>query len=93
MLPQYTLISAFQDSRFAPIKLTDFEGLDVSVSLLVDFITRKDPYDWKVGTHGINMKLKKGGIQYSSTFLPEVAEEQGWDKKETLKNLLYKAGC
>lgn len=29
---------------------------------------------------------------YSSTFLPEVASEQGWTKKETIKHLLQKSG-
>ena len=40
------------------------------------------------GKHGII--LKKGFHQ--ATFLPEVATEQGWTKKETLEVLCRKAG-
>ena len=32
------------------------------------------------------------GKQRSSTFLPSVAPEQGWDKETTLKHLVKKAG-
>ncbi len=32
------------------------------------------------------------GNIYSSTFLPEVAEEEEWDKKTTLKYLIRKSG-
>jgi hypothetical protein len=32
------------------------------------------------------------GVDYSATFLPEVAEEEGWDQRTTLKYLVRKAG-
>lgn len=47
------------------------------------FLTR-----WKLGTNGIRLAYK--GL--SATFLPEVAEEQGWTHTETVVNLLRKAG-
>lgn len=31
-------------------------------------------------------------MEYSSTFLPEVASEEGWDQRRTLRELLRKAG-
>ena len=34
----------------------------------------------------------KYGREYSATFLPEVAEEEGWDQRETLEELVMKAG-
>jgi AMMECR1 domain-containing protein len=39
--------------------------------------------DWEIGKHGIS--LRAGA--YSSTFLPEVAGEQGWSKEDTIKHL------
>jgi AMMECR1 domain-containing protein len=32
------------------------------------------------------------GNEYSSTFLPEVAQDEEWDKKTTLKYLIRKSG-
>ena len=45
-----------------------------------------------MGKHGIEIDFKVKGCPYSGTFLPEVAEEQGWDQRETLENLIQKAG-
>jgi len=47
----------------------------------VNFKKIEDPLDWEVGTHGIEVDWGRGK---SSTFLPEVAEEQGWSKEETM---------
>lgn len=62
------------DTRFSPIKLSELKDLDVAVSLLVDY-EPCSALDWQVGTHGIIIKYKGR----SAVFLPEVAEEQGWD--------------
>ena len=49
--------------------------------------------DWVVGTHGIDIEFEDDkGQLFSSTFLPEVAEDEGWDKRTTLKYLVEKAG-
>ena len=59
---------------------------------MVNFEQAKNPYDWEVGKHGIDIKFKdEEGIFHSATYLPEVAEEQGWDQKTTLKHLVRKA--
>ena len=55
VLPQYTLISAFQDDRFDPISIDEVEQLTVAVSLLVNFQKNKKAYDWQVGKHGIEI--------------------------------------
>ena len=88
-LPKYALISSLKDSRFSPVKKEELPKLSVAVSLLVDFEDAKDVYDWEVGIHGIEIFYEN----YSATFLPEVAPEQGWDKKTTLVSLLKKSGC
>ncbi len=91
-LPLYSLISAFKDTRFPPISLREIPMLTCTVSLLQNFEQIKDPLDWVVGKHGIQIKFKAKGQSYSATFLPEVAPEQGWDQKQTISQLLRKAG-
>ena len=54
-------------------------SLGVAVSLLTQFEDMAHPMDWEVGKHGIEIDFRHGGRKYSGTFLPEVAEEQGWD--------------
>ena len=92
-LIRYTFISAFKDSRFNPISKDEVKNLNCEVSLLVQFEKAKSPIDWVVGTHGIDIDFKdQKGNSYSATFLPEVAEEEGWDQKTTLQFLIRKAG-
>ena len=91
-LKAYTIISS-KDSRFPhPIQLKELPNLNCEVSLLVNFEEAKNPYDWVVGTHGIDIEFEdEEGRMHSATYLPEVAEEQGWDQKTTLKHLVRKA--
>lgn len=88
----YALVSAFDDSRFPAISVSELRQLSVSVTLLDNFIPIDDPADWEIGVHGLKVKFNANGRHYLGTFLPVVAEEQEWDKKETLWNLLRKAG-
>jgi AMMECR1 domain-containing protein len=66
--------------------------LNCGVSLLTQFEGVDNPLDWEVGKHGIEIEFEHRNKYYSSTFLPEVAEEQNWDQKETLIYLVDKAG-
>ncbi|ODV83899.1 hypothetical protein CANARDRAFT_29624 [[Candida] arabinofermentans NRRL YB-2248] len=86
---EYSLIAAFEDTRFEPIKLKELPKLSCSVTLLKNFEIRSDPLDWELGKHGIRIIING---KRSATFLPEVAEEQGWSKEETLQHLVRKAG-
>ena len=70
-------------------------SLRVSVSLLVQYETCHDCYDWIIGQHGIIIKLTlptNPTTVYSATFLPEVAAQQSWDHNTTLRQLIYKSG-
>lgn len=66
--------------------------LQVGLSLLVNFNEIVDPLDWQVGKHGVEISFKKYNRNYSATFLPEVAHEEGWDQIQTLEELVEKAG-
>ena len=49
--------------------------------------------DWEVGKHGIMIDFEVDDREFHATFLPEVASEEGWDQKTTLRYLVRKAGC
>ncbi|KAK7433380.1 hypothetical protein QQZ08_000320 [Neonectria magnoliae] len=91
-IPEYSLVSALQDSRFPPIRKAELPTLQVAVTLLTDFEEVDDKYDWDVGVHGLRLSFYDRGRRYGSTYLPDVAAEQGWTKDETLFSLIRKAG-
>lgn len=91
-LAEYALISALQDSRFPPIRKPELPTLQVAVTLLTDFEEVDDVYDWEIGVHGIRLSFHDRGRRYGSTYLPDIASEQGWTKDETLFSLIRKAG-
>lgn len=93
-LQEYSLTSALQDTRFRPIRLTELPQLSCSVSLLTDFEDAEDYLDWEIGRHGVWIEFKLPGQRRpeTATFLPEIASEQGWDKRETIDHLLRKGG-
>ena len=91
-LPEYALISALHDSRFTPISRRELPRLQVAVTLLTDFEEVSDPYDWVVGVHGVRLSFTDRGRRYGSTYLPDVASEQGWSREEALFSLTRKAG-
>ncbi|CAH2354383.1 uncharacterized protein CLIB1423_16S01464 [[Candida] railenensis] len=88
---KFALTAAFDDHRFPQISSSELPRLDVSVTLLDNFEEISSYEDWTVGEHGLKVYIKLGGQHFSGTFLPSVAEEQGWDKKTTLWYLLKKA--
>jgi len=91
-LPRYALISATEDYRFTSIKKSELSTLEVCVTLLTDFENAKDAMDWELGKHGLRLSFRVNGKRYGSTYLPDVAPEQGWDKEETIVSLMRKAG-
>jgi AMME syndrome candidate gene 1 protein len=91
-IPKYALKAAFKDSRFAPIDASELQQLSVKVSLLTNFHEIADPLDWEVGKHGIEIEFSADGEEFRGTYLPEVAEKQGWDQIMTLASLTKKAG-
>ena len=93
-LGKYALISAFEDDRFEePINKNELKNLNCEVSLLIKFEKVEDVMDWEIGKHGIDIEFEDNkGNSFNSTFLPEVASDEGWDQRTTLKYLVQKAG-
>jgi uncharacterized protein (TIGR00296 family) len=75
-----------------PINAKEVPSLECSVTLLTDFEPIKDPMDWQIGKHGLRINFTHSGRRYGSTYLPDVAKEQGWTKDETMVSLMRKAG-
>lgn len=91
-LKTYALISALEDHRFKPISAREIPSLECKVTLLTDFEDAPDKMAWEVGKHGIRVSFTHKGKRYGSTYLPDVAREQGWTKEEALISLMHKAG-
>jgi len=91
-LRSYALTSAFDDTRFLPITLRELPSLECGVTLLTNFESAADPMDWELGKHGLRISFTYHSRRYGSTYLPDVAREQGWTKEETVISLMRKAG-
>lgn len=94
MLRRYSLHSAFRDSRFDPVEADELPLLRVGLSIITDVEPAPGGWrDWEVGKHGIIIDFGGAdGREYGGTFLPMVAEENGWDHKTTVDRLVRKAG-
>jgi len=79
--------AAFHDPRFPPVTPSEFEKIDIEISILSPF-REAALEEIVVGKHGV--LLEKDGR--SAVFLPQVAAEQGWDKETMLHELCRKAG-
>lgn len=84
--------SAFDDTRFPPISQPELPTLEAAVTFLTDFTPISDPFNWTIGTHGLRISFTYHTRRYNATYLPNVAEEQGWNREETVVSLMRKAG-
>nr|OQO21030.1 hypothetical protein B0A51_08390 [Rachicladosporium sp. CCFEE 5018] len=92
-LRSYALTSALEDPRFPPIPASLLPSLSAHVTLLTNFSSPShDPLAWTLGQHGIRINFYERSRRLSSTYLPDVAPEQGWDKEEAVVSLMRKAG-
>ncbi|KAG5470459.1 hypothetical protein LSCM1_01703 [Leishmania martiniquensis] len=82
------IAAAFQDSRFPKVRGEELPTLRCCFSLLHTFEQCSAWNDWEIGKHGLVADYDG----YSATYLPSVAEEQGWNHRETLVSLMEKAG-
>jgi AmmeMemoRadiSam system protein A len=80
--------AAFEDYRFSPITKEEFPYINIEISVLTE------P---KLINHISEFELSRDGIiltvdYHRSVFLPQVADETGWNKDELLTALSHKAG-
>jgi AmmeMemoRadiSam system protein A len=80
--------SAFEDDRFYPITIIDYEDISLELSILSLPKPIKSLTEIKLGTHGLILKHAKG----NAVFLPHVASSNNWDINRTIYELMKKAG-
>ena len=72
--------AAFSDPRFPPLSRKEAPKVEIEISVLSPLKKIDSPEEFKLGRDGIYMI--KG--YHHGTFLPQVAEETGWDTEEFL---------
>ncbi|KAL8593820.1 hypothetical protein ACOMHN_064017 [Nucella lapillus] len=92
-LADMAIDSAIRDRRYAAISMQEVPELVCSLSILLRFEQAQHCFDWEVGVHGIRIFLQTPQGTLSSTFLPEIASDNGWTQLQTIDELLKKAGC
>ena len=85
---EMAIAAAFQDSRFKPVTQSELDDLDIEISVLTPLQKIAGVEEITVGEHGIYIiKDYNSGL-----LLPQVATEQGWDRKTFLEHTCTKAG-
>jgi MEMO1 family protein len=82
------LRAALNDTRFPPVELEELSHLEIEISVLTPRKPIANSEEIVVGRDGVY--LTKGGK--SAVFLPQVAEENHWNRSEMLDHLCTKAG-
>jgi AmmeMemoRadiSam system protein A len=85
---QMAIAAAFEDPRFRPVQLEEFEHLNIEISVLTPLKRVESTDEIKIGRDGL--VIRKGF--YQGLLLPQVAEEEGWDVEAFLQNTCLKAG-
>ncbi|MCX7031607.1 MAG: AmmeMemoRadiSam system protein B [Spirochaetes bacterium] len=89
LVPEMALASAFEDPRFPPLTAGELRTLTIEISVYrTGVVPIASPDEFVVGEQGIILRV--GAAE--ATFLPQVATEQGWDRRATFENLCHKAG-
>ena len=86
--------SALGDRRFPPIEKIEVPALTCTVSLLCCFQRASDWLDWTIGQHGLIIEFADpvDGSKRNATFLPEIAQQEGWSQQHTIDSLISKSG-
>lgn len=69
-----------KDYRFRAVNSSELGEIDLELSVLTPPVRLNDPSDIVLGKHGIYLKLGDN----TGTFLPQVAEQTGWNVEEFL---------
>jgi AmmeMemoRadiSam system protein A len=80
--------AAMEDPRFLPLTLTEFEHVDIEISILSPLHRISRIEEIEIGTHGL---LLEQGVR-RGLLLPQVATEYGWDRLTFLEAVTKKAG-
>jgi AmmeMemoRadiSam system protein B/AmmeMemoRadiSam system protein A len=94
IMPLYRCVSdcatsaATRDPRFQPLTQSEYEKIDLEISVLTPLVEIANVDEIKVGRDGLMIsKMGRRGL-----LLPQVATDYGWDREEFLINTCRKAG-
>ncbi len=87
-LPKMARAAAFEDPRFASVKLEELDEIEIEISILSPMQLVKDIEDIKIGKHGLMLQMGN----HSGLLLPQVPVEWNWNVNEFLHHLCLKAG-
>ncbi|MFP4498654.1 MAG: AmmeMemoRadiSam system protein A [Vulcanimicrobiota bacterium] len=82
-IPDLAMSAATQDPRFPPVQKKEVDGLHIEISLLSPMKKIEDWHEIKIPGHGVYVRK---GFR-SGVFLPQVAEETGWDRETFMQHL------
>jgi MEMO1 family protein len=80
--------AAFKDPRFEPLTADELSDISIEISVLTEPVLVKSVEEIMTGRDGLIME--RG--MYRGLLLPQVAVEQGWDRKTFLDQTCLKAG-
>lgn len=84
----FARIAAFEDNRFPPVVIDNFQSIDIKICILSALIPCIEPSDIEIGRHGL--KIING--MNSVLLLPRAAEVNHWSRIEFLDQLCARAG-
>lgn len=84
----HAAVQVLYDPRFPAVRFAELASLEVEISVLSPPQPVAGAGAIRLGEHGVI--LKKGA--HSAVFLPQVADETGWDLETFLSRLAQKAG-
>lgn len=79
-IQEMSIWSASRDSRFHPVEKNELDEIDLEVSVLSPLRRIENPDEIILGKHGILIRKEF----HSGVFLPQVADETGWNLEEFL---------
>jgi len=85
---EMTVSSCSKDRRFTPVKPEELPGIRLEISVMSPFMKVSSIDEIEVGRDGLYLSY----MGRSGVLLPQVPEEQGWDRDEYLKGIYRKAG-
>jgi AmmeMemoRadiSam system protein B/AmmeMemoRadiSam system protein A len=85
---EMTVSACSRDRRFTPVKAEELPNIRLEISVMSPFMKVSNINEIEVGRDGLYLTY----MGRSGVLLPQVPEEQGWDKDEYLKGICRKAG-
>lgn len=82
------IAASSRDGRFPPVREDELGDMDIEVTVLSPLVPLDDATHIKVGTHGLYIVNGR----HAGILLPQVAQENRWDRETFLRQVSLKAG-